>query len=72
MHSLYGNFHASHLFITKCRIYDSDGRLLYYCDQRKLDWYIHQDLAELIEDDPPAVKLIFEPKGCPKDEKNEF
>lgn len=55
-----------------CRIYASDGRLLCYCDQRKLDWYIRRDLAELIEDDPPAVKLLFEPKGRPEDENNEF
>ena len=55
-----------------CRIYARDGHLLCYCDQRKLDWYIHRDLAELIEDDPPAVKLLFEPKGRPKDENNEF
>ena len=55
-----------------CRIYVSDGHLLYYCDQRKLDWYIHRDLAELIEDDPPAVKLLFEPKGFLEDENNEF
>ncbi|KAH9290554.1 hypothetical protein KI387_034671, partial [Taxus chinensis] len=55
-----------------CRIYANDGRLLCYCDRRKLDWYIRRDLAELVQDDPPAVKLLFEPKGRPEDENNEF
>ncbi|XP_057829947.2 protein RRP6-like 3 isoform X2 [Cryptomeria japonica] len=55
-----------------CRIYASDGRLLCYCDRKKLDWYIRRDLAELVEDNPPAIKLLFEPKGRPEDENNQF
>ncbi|XP_030539698.1 protein RRP6-like 3 isoform X1 [Rhodamnia argentea] len=55
-----------------CRIYANDGRLLCYCDRRKLEWYLHRGLAKLVEDDPPAVMLLFEPKGRPEDEDNEF
>ncbi|KAF8409569.1 hypothetical protein HHK36_005647 [Tetracentron sinense] len=55
-----------------CRIYASDGRLLCYCDRRKLEWYIRRDLAKLVDNDPPAIMLLFEPKGRPEDEGNDF
>ncbi|XP_031473178.1 protein RRP6-like 3 isoform X2 [Nymphaea colorata] len=55
-----------------CRIYASDGRLLCYCDKKKLEWYLDRDLAKLVEDDPPAIMLLFEPKGRPEDEDNTF
>ncbi|CAN6457551.1 unnamed protein product [Victoria cruziana] len=47
-----------------CRIYASDGRLLCYCDKKKLEWYLDRNLAKLVEDDPPAIMLRFEPKDC--------
>lgn len=55
-----------------CRIYASDGRLLCYCNHRKLEWYLSRDLAKLVDDDPLAIMLLFEPKGRPEDEDNEF
>lgn len=55
-----------------CRIYANDGRLLCYCDRRKLEWYLRRDLAKIVEEDPPAIILLFEPKGRPEDEGNEF
>uniref|UniRef100_A0A1J3HRD2 Exosome complex exonuclease rrp6 n=1 Tax=Noccaea caerulescens TaxID=107243 RepID=A0A1J3HRD2_NOCCA len=55
-----------------CRIYANDGRLLCYCDRRKLEWYMNRGLAKLVEEDPPAIMLLFEPKGRPEDEGNDF
>ncbi|KAI7757526.1 hypothetical protein M8C21_017072 [Ambrosia artemisiifolia] len=55
-----------------CRIYANDGRLLCYCDRRKLEWYVQRDLAKLVDEDPPAIMLLFEPKGRPEDEGNDF
>ncbi|XP_012575641.1 protein RRP6-like 3 isoform X2 [Cicer arietinum] len=55
-----------------CRIFANDGRLLCYCDRKKLEWYISRDLAKLIEEEPPAIMLLFEPKGRPEDEGNDF
>ncbi|KAL7594019.1 hypothetical protein Lser_V15G34725 [Lactuca serriola] len=55
-----------------CRIYANDGRLLCYCDRRKLEWYLQRDLAKVIEEEPPAIMLLFEPKGRPEDEGNDF
>ncbi|XP_062009458.1 protein RRP6-like 3 isoform X1 [Rosa rugosa] len=55
-----------------CRIYANDGRLLCYCDRRKLEWYLRRNLAKLVEDNPPGIMLLFEPKGRPEDEGNDF
>ncbi|XP_010557005.1 PREDICTED: protein RRP6-like 3 isoform X2 [Tarenaya hassleriana] len=55
-----------------CRIYANDERLLCYCDRRKLEWYLSRGLAKLIEKNPPAIMLLFEPKGRPEDEDNDF
>ncbi|TMW93546.1 hypothetical protein EJD97_011517 [Solanum chilense] len=55
-----------------CRIFANDGRLLCYCDRRKLEWYVSRNLAKIIEEDPPGIMLLFEPKGRPEDEGNDF
>ncbi|XP_038987774.1 protein RRP6-like 3 isoform X3 [Phoenix dactylifera] len=80
--SMVGKKASRELFVQKfsckspvyhnCRIYASDGRLLCYCDRRKLEWYLKRDLAKIVEDDPPAIMLLFEPKGRPEDEDNDF
>ncbi|WJX49922.1 hypothetical protein P8452_36297 [Trifolium repens] len=55
-----------------CRIFANDGRLLCYCDRKKLEWYLSRDLAKLVDEEPPAIMLLFEPKGRPEDEGNDF
>ncbi|ESW04538.1 hypothetical protein PHAVU_011G103500 [Phaseolus vulgaris] len=55
-----------------CRIFANDGRLLCYCDEKKLKWYLSRDLAKLVGQDPPSIMLLFEPKGRPEDEDNDF
>ena len=34
-----------------CRIYAGDGRLLCFCDRKKLDWYVGRGLAEYVTAD---------------------
>uniref|UniRef100_A0A2N9I554 HRDC domain-containing protein n=1 Tax=Fagus sylvatica TaxID=28930 RepID=A0A2N9I554_FAGSY len=34
--------------------------------------YLRRDLAKLVDDSPPAIMLLFEPKGRPEDEDNDF
>ncbi|KAJ7553277.1 hypothetical protein O6H91_06G090800 [Diphasiastrum complanatum] len=55
-----------------CRIFAGDGCLLCYCDRKKIEWYLQRGLAESLNEDPPAVRLLFEPKGRPEDANNEF
>ncbi|MCO5599117.1 hypothetical protein L7F22_053217 [Adiantum nelumboides] len=55
-----------------CRIYAGDGGLLCFCDRKKLDWYVQRGLAEFMDEDPPAIRLLFEPKRRPEDENNDF
>ncbi|XP_042399699.1 protein RRP6-like 3 isoform X2 [Zingiber officinale] len=55
-----------------CRIYATHGRMLCYCDRKKLEWYLRRGLAKMVDEDPPAIMLLFETKGRPEDEGNEF
>ncbi|GJZ92945.1 RRP6-like protein 3 isoform X1, partial [Tanacetum coccineum] len=50
-----------------CRIYANDGRFVCHCDRKKLEWYLQRDLAKLVDEDPPAIMLLFEPKGRSND-----
>lgn len=34
--------------------------------------YLRRDLAKIVDDNPPAIMLLFEPKGRPEDEDNDF
>eukprot|EP00897_Mesotaenium_endlicherianum_P003422 jgi/Mesen1/3107/ME000184S02174 len=56
-----------------CRIYGGDDRLLCFCDKKKLEWYVQRGLAEYVSREPPlSVRLLFEPRGRPEDDANDF
>lgn len=40
------------------------GELLCYCDARKLHWYLDKGLAELVTEEPPTIRLLFEHKNA--------
>ena len=40
-----------------------DGEKLCMIGKSKVDWYLKRGLADLIAEDPPTIKLKFEPKG---------
>ncbi|KAG1708483.1 Exonuclease 3'-5' domain-containing protein 2 [Nymphon striatum] len=42
-----------------------DGQILCMCNESKARWYLDNNRAELVQDDPMIVKLNFEPKGRP-------
>ena len=51
---LYGN----------CEVYPPDSdRLMFRTTRERLNWYIGRGLAILIRDDPPAIRLAFQPGG---------
>lgn len=49
---MYGNY----------KVYHPKGHLMFYCDEKKYNWYLSRDLA-IILDEEKAIKLTFEPKG---------
>lgn len=46
-----------------CEVYHPDGELMFKCQRKKFDWYIEKGLAEKLSDNPPQIKLTFNPKG---------
>lgn len=62
----------SHSFSLSCpaQVYDNcrmlaiTGELLCYCDARKLHWYLDKGLAELVTEEPPTIRLLFEHKNA--------
>lgn len=46
-----------------CLIKAPDGACLSRCSLKKLNWYIKNGLADQIEEDPPTIRLKFEPSG---------
>lgn len=56
---LYGN----------CQVFSPDGHLMFRCDQKKANWYLNRDLAEIIKEEPLTIRLIFQPKGLGNSDK---
>lgn len=46
-----------------CRIVSPEGVGLATCGLKKVRWYLDRDLAELVSQDPPVIRLKFTPKG---------
>lgn len=51
------------MIFDNCLIQAPDGASLSRCGRKKLKWYLKNDLAELISEDPPTIRLKFEPSG---------
>ena len=46
-----------------CRVLAPDGELLSYTNRKKVNWYLSKNMAVLVGEDPPIIKLKFEPSG---------
>jgi len=42
---------------------DPEGKVLCYCDSKKMIWYIERNLARIVSNDPPTFQLNFTPQG---------
>lgn len=42
------------------------GEHLSNCDRKKVEWYLKNDLAELVSEEPTVIKLKFAPSGFGK------
>ncbi|XP_066397798.1 protein RRP6-like 3 isoform X2 [Miscanthus floridulus] len=58
--------------ISYLHAYSMNEELFCQTDELFYPRYVQRNLAKLIEDSPPAIMLLFEPKGRPEDEDNEF
>ena len=50
---IYGNY----------QVISPEGILMFRCDDKKANWYLSRDLAEIISKEPFTIKLKFKPKG---------
>eukprot|EP00879_Flechtneria_rotunda_P011906 GHRR01012435.1.p1 GENE.GHRR01012435.1~~GHRR01012435.1.p1 ORF type:complete len:931 (+),score=387.60 GHRR01012435.1:2246-5038(+) len=57
-------FSAKTQVYDNCRMLSVTGELLCFCDMRKLQWYADRGLAELVQQDPPTIRLKFEHKNA--------
>lgn len=46
-----------------CQVISPEGILMFRCDEKKLNWYLSRDLAEIVDDDPKTIQLKFQPNG---------
>ncbi len=46
-----------------CSVLSPDGKLMFRCGMKKVNWYLSKGLAEKVGDDPITIKLNFKPKG---------
>ncbi|PRP79199.1 hypothetical protein PROFUN_13079 [Planoprotostelium fungivorum] len=46
-----------------CKMVSLTGEVLCTCSLKKLKWYIERGLADQISDDPPTIRLKFQPNG---------
>ena len=40
-----------------------DGTLLCTCSEKKVQWYLERELADLVAEEPITARLKFEPRG---------
>lgn len=56
---LYGN----------CQVHSPDNILMFRCDEKRINWYLQRNLAEVINKDPLTIRLKFKPKGLGNHQK---
>ena len=56
----------------ECKLLAPDGELLCYCDSKKIKWYLKNNIADMVSENPLTIKLRFEPGGRGLTELNEL
>lgn len=46
-----------------CKVYHPDGTLMFLCLEKRANWYLERNLAEIVDTNPLTIKLNFVPKG---------
>jgi hypothetical protein len=59
-----GKSSGSYFLYHNCTVYHpTTGLIMFRCDQPRMKWYLESGLAELVQQDPPAIRLTFTPRG---------
>ena len=58
------------LIYGNCQVLSPDGHLMFRCEEKRIKWYLSRNLAEIVNDSPPTIKLTFKPKGLGNHDKN--
>lgn len=53
LNSLYGN----------CCVLSPNGILMFRCNEKKINWYLKRNLADIVSEEPKTIRLKFEPNG---------
>lgn len=46
-----------------CQVLSPEGILMFRCDQKKANWYLSRNLADITQESPLIIKLKFKPRG---------
>ncbi len=46
-----------------CKLLAPDGDLLCYTNRKKIAWYLNKNIGVLVQEEPPIIKLNFEPSS---------
>ena len=55
--------HSKYKIYGNCKVLSPDGLLMFRCQEKKINWYLKRDLAQIVNLDPLTIKLNFEPNG---------
>ena len=47
-----------------CKVYAPDGELMFLCLEKRINWYLERNLAEIVDNESLSIKLNFQPKGA--------
>lgn len=63
MSRLFKNMSKDNKIYGNCQVLSPDGILMFRCDEKKANWYLKRDLADIVSRKPLTVKLNFKPNG---------
>jgi hypothetical protein len=63
-HGNHGRLRSSGILYGNCEVYPPDSDIVMFrCNNDKMKWYLERNLAVLVRESPPIIRLTFTPKG---------
>jgi hypothetical protein len=54
---------TTNLLYGNCCVLSPEGILMFRCNEKKINWYLKRDLADIVSDNPKTIQLKFKPNG---------